>query len=226
MMRRGGRQGGARRFLTGTPLFAARLDEALARAPEGALAMGADGRVVGWNRAAEVITGYTAAQAIGRTCGDLFPRDARNGVCDPGCPLTALAADPLKTVDVPTRTRAGRPIWLNMIAVSVPVDGGRAVTVHLFRDVTATRELLALVQPALDRPDDTGAAAPARHVPLTRRELEVLRLVGQGLGTAAAAERLHISRMTIRNHVQNILRKLGVHSRLQAFAYAARHRLL
>ena len=225
MVRRGGIQESTRRFST-APLLTACLDEALARSPEGALAVGRDGRIVAWNRAAEAITGYPAAQAIGRTCSDLFAQDARKGVCDPGCPLTALGAETLKTVDVPTRTRAGRRIWLNMTAVAVPLDGADAVAVHLLRDVTATRELLALMQQGRGQQDDSGAAAPAGHVTLTRRELQVLSLVGQGLGTAAAAERLDISPMTIRNHVQNILGKLGVHSRLQAVAYAMRHQLL
>jgi DNA-binding NarL/FixJ family response regulator len=61
---------------------------------------------------------------------------------------------------------------------------------------------------------------------LTRRELELLRLMTLGLNTAAAAERLHVSPATIRNHVQNIFGKLGVHSRLEAVAYANKHRLL
>jgi two-component system nitrate/nitrite response regulator NarL len=40
------------------------------------------------------------------------------------------------------------------------------------------------------------------------------------------AERLHVSPATVRNHVQHILAKLGLHSRLEAAAYATRHRLL
>jgi two-component system NarL family response regulator len=40
------------------------------------------------------------------------------------------------------------------------------------------------------------------------------------------AERLHVSPSTVRNHVQNILEKLGAHSRLEAVAYATRQRLL
>ena len=42
----------------------------------------------------------------------------------------------------------------------------------------------------------------------------------------AAAKRLRVSQATIRNHVQNIFGKLGVHSRLEAVAHANRHRLL
>jgi DNA-binding NarL/FixJ family response regulator len=62
--------------------------------------------------------------------------------------------------------------------------------------------------------------------PLTRRELEVLRLLATGVNTKGAAEKLHVSPATVRNHVQNIFGKLGVHSRLEAVAYANRHRLL
>jgi two-component system nitrate/nitrite response regulator NarL len=40
------------------------------------------------------------------------------------------------------------------------------------------------------------------------------------------AERLHVSPATVRNHVQHILEKLGVHSRLEAAAFATRYRLL
>ena len=58
---------------------------------------------------------------------------------------------------------------------------------------------------------------------LTRRELEVLQLLADGLNTAAIAERLHISPRTQRNHVANILQKLGVHSQLQAVVLALRY---
>ena len=61
---------------------------------------------------------------------------------------------------------------------------------------------------------------------LTERELEVLRLVAQGLDSQAIAQRLHISERTERNHVANILRKLGVHSRLQALIFCLRHGLV
>ncbi|HEY3509411.1 response regulator transcription factor [Kribbella sp. NPDC051137] len=49
--------------------------------------------------------------------------------------------------------------------------------------------------------------------PLTSRELEVLRLVVQGYSTQWIADRLGVSRHTVRTHVQQVLRKLGVHAR-------------
>jgi DNA-binding NarL/FixJ family response regulator len=71
-----------------------------------------------------------------------------------------------------------------------------------------------------------SSAESEPHPELTRRELEILRLVAGGANTRVMADRLHVSPATVRNHVQHILAKLGVHSRLEAAAYATRHRLL
>jgi DNA-binding NarL/FixJ family response regulator len=61
---------------------------------------------------------------------------------------------------------------------------------------------------------------------LTPREREVLELLAEGLDSQMMADRLHISLRTQRNHMNNILAKLGVHSRLQALVFAARHGLV
>jgi DNA-binding NarL/FixJ family response regulator len=61
---------------------------------------------------------------------------------------------------------------------------------------------------------------------LTRREMQVLRTLAEGLTNREIAERLHMSVDTERTHMMNILSKLGVHSRLQALLFAARHGLI
>lgn len=58
---------------------------------------------------------------------------------------------------------------------------------------------------------------------LTPREHEVLQLLADGLDNREAAARLHVSPRTHRNHVANILGKLGVHSQLQALLFALRY---
>lgn len=58
---------------------------------------------------------------------------------------------------------------------------------------------------------------------LTYRELDVLRLLAEGLPGEAIARKLGISRNTVRTHVQNVLTKLQVHSRLEAATFAVRH---
>jgi two-component system, NarL family, response regulator DevR len=60
---------------------------------------------------------------------------------------------------------------------------------------------------------------------LTERELEVLALVGSGLDNRMIAERLYVSVTTVRSHVQHMLAKLGVHSRLQAAVLANQYKL-
>jgi DNA-binding NarL/FixJ family response regulator len=61
---------------------------------------------------------------------------------------------------------------------------------------------------------------------LTNREREILGLFAEGLGTDAIALRLSISTVTVRNHSQRILTKLGVHSRLAAVALGYREGLI
>jgi two-component system nitrate/nitrite response regulator NarL len=61
---------------------------------------------------------------------------------------------------------------------------------------------------------------------LTRRELEVLRLLARGADNDGIAQALVISPQTARTHVQNVLGKLGVHSRLEAAAFVTRSGLL
>jgi DNA-binding NarL/FixJ family response regulator len=58
---------------------------------------------------------------------------------------------------------------------------------------------------------------------LTRREREILALLSSGAGNDAIAQRLVISPETARTHIQNLLSKLGVHSRLEAAAFVARN---
>lgn len=64
---------------------------------------------------------------------------------------------------------------------------------------------------------------PAVLKQLTPREREVLGLLAEGMSGRDIAERLFLSRNTVRTHIQNILTKLQVHSRLQAAALATRH---
>jgi len=65
-----------------------------------------------------------------------------------------------------------------------------------------------------------GRTGPKNVGVLTRRELQVLRLVAHGLSNSEIAERMCISRKTASNHVSNVLSKLGLRSRAEAAAYA------
>ena len=72
----------------------------------------------------------------------------------------------------------------------------------------------------------TGTAAPsAVAAGLSDRELDVLRLLGNGMTNAAIAESLFLSEGTVRNYVSSILTKLQVEDRTQAAVMAVRHGL-
>ncbi len=74
------------------------------------------------------------------------------------------------------------------------------------------------------RLDDTSQSGPLPDG-LTAREGEVLRLIAEGHTNAQIAERLFVSRVTVKTHVNHILQKTGCRDRAQAVAYALRHGL-
>ena len=121
------------------------------------------------------------------------------------------------------------------------IEAGAAGVVHKAADVDeileTTRRLAAgetlisqeeLVEMLLiagqSREEQREARASIEQ--LTRREREVLLALSEGLSNKQIAERLHMSVDTERTHMMNILNKLGVHSRLQALLFAARHGLV
>jgi two-component system NarL family response regulator len=83
-------------------------------------------------------------------------------------------------------------------------------------------KLLDVMALALRHPEFASVRKPA----LTGREIEVLDHVSQGLTSKEIGEELFISENTVKNHVRNILDKLGVHSRNEAVLYAVRENLI
>jgi DNA-binding NarL/FixJ family response regulator len=121
------------------------------------------------------------------------------------------------------------------------VEAGAAGVLHKSADVDsildATRrvgegeallsddELISLLRLAgQNREEEVEARASIEQI--TPREMEVLQMLASGLSNKEIAAELHMSVDTERTHMMNILNKLGVHSRLQALVFAARHGLV
>lgn len=105
---------------------------------------------------------------------------------------------------------------------------------ELVRSVHQVLEGGAVVSPAMgEKLFDTVAAllrhrdsVATRKPELTGREIEILQHVADGLTSREIGERLFISENTVKNHVRNILDKLGLHSRNEAVMYALREDLI
>ncbi len=108
------------------------------------------------------------------------------------------------------------PLPRLVAAMNDVLDGGAAVSPAMGGKLFASlRDLLR----------HHGNAA-TRQPELTGRELEILTLVGEGNTSKEIADQLYISENTVRNHVRNILDKLGMKSRFEAVNWAHREGLI
>jgi RNA polymerase sigma factor (sigma-70 family) len=194
------------------------------RTSDGMIAIDAISRIVAWNQAAVDLFGYASEEVVGRCCAEVLQWQDRNlrVICGPECPIKVQAARGLitDTQNVVATGMSGRTIRLSVSTLVLPREHHRVCRlVHFVREIP---------------PPEAGDAIPgaARNLErdrvlqllgtLTPREREVLDLMTRAIGTDEMADRLGVSRTTIRNHVQRILRKLDVHNRAEAIAMALR----
>jgi PAS domain S-box-containing protein len=219
-----------------------RLFESLSRTSDGAFVIDGRHRIIFWNQAAEGILGFRSEEVSGLQCYEVLGGRDEQGrtLCQRFCRVAIQAekGEALPNHDAFVRTRSGEGRWLNVSAF-IYTNADRSsgqVIVHLFRDITDQKNYQRFVDSILEASmhlrknggshGPTVAHLEAQGEGLTVREQQVLGLMAQGLGTGAMAGSMTISPATVRNHVQNILSKFGVHSRAEAIAYAYQHGLL
>ncbi|MCH8992345.1 MAG: PAS domain S-box protein [Acidobacteria bacterium] len=207
----------------------AELLDVLARTTDAMLAIDGDFRIIAWNDAATELLGYSPDEAVGRPCHEILCWRDRTGdaVCSSFCPAV-LPGEPdqvIETREVLGRSATGKTLWLSASTIVPPAElRDRCRLVHLIREVSLPPELERVV---VERLEGWSAASAHEDGPLdvlTSRERDVLQLLSEGLDGAAIADQLFLSPATVRNHIQHILNKLGVHSRVEAVALALRPR--
>jgi len=210
----------------------------IARAGAAAFATDEKGRIAVWNKGAQEMLGYPASQVLGKSCHEIIcGRDVfGNRFCNRQCALAYMAEqhETVRHFELDVRNESGEVVTTTVSIVVLPGPRAHQYTlVHLLERVDRHREVSALVHRILTeqhaRPGSRRAAAerPAPQSPsLTSREIQILGLLAEGTSTKAIADSLFISVTTTRNHVQNILRKLDVHSKLEAVSLALRTHLL
>ncbi len=188
-----------------------------------AFVRGPAGAIVSWNLAAERLLRRSGRDVVGRPCFEVLAgRDVfGNRHCAEACPVwtTACRRETVRTFRLEVEDGYRKPLWL---AVSIVVlrdrDDPEPSLLHLLEAVPAS--VSSWTRDSWRTP--AGTELPYELDGLTRRESEVLGLLGRGLGTDAIARDLGISRTTVRNHVQRCLGKAGAHSRLELVRIADR----
>jgi PAS domain S-box-containing protein len=215
------------------------LFEALRNSADGAFVIDENLRVVFWNKAAEAILGFTRDDVANQFCYQFLHGhdEARRLICKERCQVVnlALQSKPTPNYDLLVKTKGGEECWLNMSVFTYKMNeiNGKCVIVHLFHNLNRSEvddKVLGQVVKAINRYHDirhnNGARLESHQNSLTTREREILSLLVDGLGTRDIAELLSVSITTVRNHIQHILQKLQVHSRLEAVAIAVKNKLV
>ena len=136
---------------------------------------------------------------------------------------TALAA--FIRAGIPYRAAQTRLLLAQVLRRDDPAVAGAEARVALsvFEDLQAGRDADAAAALMRDLGVKAARTGPKNVGRLTKREQEVLGLLGEGLSNPAIAERLFLSRKTVEHHVARILSKLGLRGRTEAAALAARN---
>ena len=190
------------------------------------------GHVLVWNAGAEKLLRRPAHQALGRLCHDLLGgRDVfGNRFCHAECSVRAMCRQGEAVQAFELVVDSPRPSTaLHVSILKIPgAPPDKDVIVHLLqpldREGRLAREMerLGISPPSMASPASTVPRGVDPPAPLTPRERDVLGRMAEGLQNKEIAQKLDISLATVRNHVHNLLEKLGVHSKLEAISLAYR----
>jgi PAS domain S-box-containing protein len=169
-------------------------------------------RVRAWSAAAQRLLGYSAAEVVGQLCYDVVMGSRPDGhpVCGTSCPVTRNARRGRGTASYPVTAvaRDGSQRYLDNTVLVLERPRGSFRIVHLLRESCET-------PPARSTAKSPQLQEMPLAEPLTRREVEVLRLFARGATLDEVASELSISVFTARNHATNVEHKLGVGNRLR-----------
>ncbi len=198
---------------------------------DGAFAVDAGQRITFWDAGCSQLLGIPVKSALGRRCSDVIRGKDTNGdpFCSGGCCVAGLTRGggdprtfPLLVSDVNGDDLA---LWVSIV-LTPSRKRDHWTCVHMLQRGTMDDLLDSLENPMqadVGRHSDVTANDATS---LTPRESQILKLLSEGLKSAVISEYLHISPVTVRNHIQHIQKKLGVHSQMEAVAYAYRHPFL
>lgn len=195
-----------------------------------AFAMDRHEKIIYWNAAAEKLLGWSADDVLGKACFSVLAgRDPfGNLYCmrDCGIVRTAVNGGSPEPFFMEVAKKKGGSQRVKVRVLPLP-SGAKSTTcvMHLIErgDAVELDRLIGAIRAAARPSADAPPADPLISVsPLTGREREIVLLLSNGYAALNIAAKLNLSHATVRNHIQNILRKLEVHSQVEAIAVAFR----
>jgi len=175
----------------------------------------------------ELATGISAATALGKTDQQLFGR----APAELGSAYDGTATRSAVEFEDEAALRGG-PIYLATEFPLLRPDGKPRALCRIASDISGAGELVAAIRRVLSGgraggpPAELAAAGIAPDEMLSRRELEVLRHIANGLAIKKIAETLAISTSTVHTHRAHIVEKLNLRSDVELSRYAVRHGLI
>ena len=209
--------------------------DTIVNSSEAVFAIDRTDRIVVWNGACEALLGFRSSEVLGRFCFDVMAgRDLFGNVhCYEHCPVVHqirhTPGEPIRRFLMRVRTASGDVMAISVSAFLLDSNHGQlGVIVHVLRpEGSEFSDLeLSLHRVSLDSAESAARTQIQGADYLTAREREVLRCVARGLSTDDVAAELCIATVTVRNHVRNVLQKLGVHTKLAAVAYAYQNEIV
>jgi len=204
----------------------------LDRTADAGFAANRQGLICVWNRNAEKLFGYSAAEALKTPCSELLSCQTRSHsqTCCNQCGVIVhcLFGRAVPNFDMKIKVASGAWIWINVsILVFDHESKNDLLVVHLARDITHRKEmeqlneqLVRLAKQIAQSPEHEDSPAPI--VPLTDQELNILRDISSGKSPTVVACERKITLGTLRNHLHRVNQKLGTHNRLEAIIEAKR----
>lgn len=208
------------------PLF-----ESLQLSPDAVYVTDSRNRIVFWNNAARVLFGIEEDEALGSRCHELLEGcdQFENLYCGEQCPVLRIAnrGDAVRNFTLVFSSGSERHVTANVSLLQLRSGGaGELLLLHIVRPVAQPESRAVADAEAPPRVVAARDSADVRVQKLTARETEVLGMMAAGRSTPEIAERLNISQLTARSHIQNILEKLEVHSKVEAVAFAFQKSLI
>ena len=199
------------------------LDKLFSKTGDGVMAINEQGKILYTNPALDKILDLKGKAHIGKACHSILKGHDETGnlYCYINYLVMIMAkrTQPVNRVNLQFQDSSGQIRWISLSAFTQSLRGKnhQRVIIHLLRPTKLPQK-------------EPGSRMPLEYNPilkeayLTDREIQILQFLIEGMVARKISTLLDVSYATIRTHIQRILKKLGVHTQLEAVVLATRQK--